>query len=171
MTIAVRAFVPLPPENGAPIKLKKPKKSRPMAPPSNWTLIFDTETTVDAAQQLRVGGYQVRHGDERIRAGLFFDPASLKDSETKLLRKYCGDHVLEFMTVAQFVEDIFFGVAYDYRASIVGFNLPFDLSRLAIRHGAASATCWRPMMRPRLTAGSGLIGSACRSGRRTYGRK
>jgi len=31
--------------------------------PSPWTLVFDTETTIDAAQQLRVGFYQVRKDD------------------------------------------------------------------------------------------------------------
>ena len=35
------------------------------------------------------------------------------------------------------IEEIFFGIGYDLRATIVGFNLPFDLSRLAIRHGSA----------------------------------
>jgi hypothetical protein len=134
MAIAVRGFVPPPQNDATP---KKRKQSRPLASPSNWTLIFDTETTIDAAQQLRVGGYQVRYREERIKAGLFYDPASLSVSEAKLLRNYCGDHAFEFMTVAQFIEDIFFGAAYDVRASIVGFNLPFDLSRLAIRHSAA----------------------------------
>jgi hypothetical protein len=36
-----------------------------------------------------------------------------------------------------FVDDVFYGLAYDLRATIVGFNLPFDLSRLAVRHGPA----------------------------------
>ena len=41
------------------------------------------------------------------------------------------------MPVARFIDEIFFGIGYDLRATIVGFNLPFDLSRLAIRHGSA----------------------------------
>lgn len=44
---------------------------------------------------------------------------------------------MELRTRDEFVDKVFYGIAYDLRASIVGFNLPFDLSRLAIRHGPA----------------------------------
>jgi hypothetical protein len=37
--------------------------------------------------------------------------------------------------VEEFIEDIFFGIGYELRATIIGFNLPFDISRLAIGHG------------------------------------
>ena len=40
-------------------------------------------------------------------------------------------------TCEEFVDDVFFAQAYQHRATIVGFNLPFDISRLAIRHGTA----------------------------------
>ena len=53
------------------------KRSGKPAPPSEWTLVFDTETTVDAAQRLRIGAYQFRKGDELDEAGLFYDPAAL----------------------------------------------------------------------------------------------
>src|SRR5262249_37893014 len=36
-----------------------------------------------------------------------------------------------------FIDDVFFGIGYDQRANIVGFNLPFDISRLAIEYAAA----------------------------------
>ena len=38
-------------------------KSR-VAPPSVWTLILDTETTVDASQRLRFGTYEIRERNE-----------------------------------------------------------------------------------------------------------
>jgi hypothetical protein len=44
---------------------------------------------------------------------------------------------LKCKTKVAFVDDVFYGLAYDLRATIVGFNLPFDLSRLAVRHGPA----------------------------------
>ena len=44
--------------------------------PSPWTLVFDTETTIDAAQQLRVGFYQVRKDEGLDREGVFYDPNS-----------------------------------------------------------------------------------------------
>ncbi len=44
---------------------------------------------------------------------------------------------MKALTRAQFVEDVFYGFGYDLRATIIGFNLPFDLSRLAVAHGPA----------------------------------
>jgi hypothetical protein len=41
------------------------------------------------------------------------------------------------MTRADFIDGIFYKYGYHLRAMIVGFNLPFDLSRLAISHAAA----------------------------------
>ena len=38
---------------------------------------------------------------------------------------------------AEFADEIFYRSAYAVGAQIVGFNLPFDLSRLAIRHASA----------------------------------
>src|SRR5690606_19200646 len=45
------------------------------------------------------------------------------------------------------IEEIFYGVGYAYRASIVGFNLPFDISRLAIDHASARASRHNKIMR------------------------
>ena len=42
-------------------------------------------------------------------------------------------------TRAEFVDEIFYRSAYAVGAQIVGFNLPFDLSRLAIRHAQRPA--------------------------------
>ena len=39
---------------------------------------------------------------------------------------------LKCMTHTAFVEDVFFRRGYELRATIVGFNLPFDISRLAL---------------------------------------
>ena len=39
---------------------------------------------------------------------------------------------MELLTRAQFAEEIFYRYGYDLRGTIVGFNLPFDLSRIAI---------------------------------------
>ena len=39
------------------------------------------------------------------------------------------------MPIAEFIENVFFRIGYELRALIIGFNLPFDISRLAINHG------------------------------------
>jgi hypothetical protein len=131
LPIMVRGFVP-PPPMGPPKGGK-----RKAVPPSDWTLIFDCETKVDAGQNLRFGAYQVRKAAELKESGLFYDSNSLTPSELALLRRVAAERGVELRTCEEFVEKVFYGIAYDLRASIVGFNLPFDLSRLAIRHGPA----------------------------------
>jgi hypothetical protein len=135
LPIAVRAYAtpPLPPDDEGP---KKKRQGEP-APASEWTLIFDTETTVDAAQRLRIGAYQFRNRDELDEGGLFYDPAIISEEELSLLRRVSAERGLTLRSVPEFIDDVLFARAYDLRASIVGFNLPFDISRLAIRHGSA----------------------------------
>ena len=110
-------------------------------------LVFDTETTIDAAQQLRVGAYQLRWRGMLCESGLFYDPESLTRAEQDLAARYAATHGLKLMTAEKFVEEVFFGKAYTTRSLIVGFNLPFDLSRLAIGHD--SARPWSPPKKKR----------------------
>jgi hypothetical protein len=133
--IAVRAYVPPPHAEQDP---PKSKRRGQVAPPSPWTLVFDTETTTDAAQKLRAGSYQLRHGIELIEAGIFYDPLALAPDEVKLLRLVCDERRLRQRVLADFIEEVFFRQGYDFRASFVGFNLPFDLSRLAIKKPSAA---------------------------------
>lgn len=169
LPIALRAYAtpPLPPDDEGP---NKKRQSEP-APASEWTLIFDTETTVDAAQRLRIGAYQFRNRDELDEGGLFYDPAIISKEELSLLRRVSAERGLALRSVPEFIDDVLFARAYDLRASIVGFNLPFDISRLAIRHGSArgkamrggftfklSPHWWRPAIQVRhLNARASLI--------------
>jgi hypothetical protein len=100
--------------------------------PSKWSLILDTETTTDPSQRLRFGCYQLRKGEVLDEAGLFFDPDVLTEDERRTLETFAALHSLKCMTHTEFVEDIFFKRGYELRATIVGFNLPFDISRLAL---------------------------------------
>ncbi len=131
--IAVRAYA-------------EPPQRKPKAPsavirqplrPSDWTLTFDTETTTDAAQQLRFGVYQVRKSSKFWEAGIFYDPLSLEASEQTMLFAYAKDHNLKVHTAEEFVKEVFFPYVYDLRGQCIGFNLPFDLSRIAIGHTSA----------------------------------
>jgi hypothetical protein len=99
--------------------------------------VFDTETTTDAGQALRFGSYQERNGRALIESGLFYDPEALTHEEQVILRAYASTRGMKVLTREQFVEDVFYGFGYDLRATIVGFNLPFDLSRLAEAHAPA----------------------------------
>src|SRR5207245_762074 len=101
-------------------------------------LTFDTETFPDAPQQLRVGAYQWRKAGRLDEAGLFYDPASVAPAELRVIRDHSAQHHLaEPRTDREFVEEVLYGRAYELNATIVGFNLPFDISRLAVGHNAA----------------------------------
>src|ERR1019366_8434969 len=81
--------------------------------------------------------------DTLNEVGIFFDAEILESTEQSLLQAYASTHGLKLMTKAQFVDDVFYGIAYELRAAIVGFNLPFDLSRLAVRYGPARGKTMR----------------------------
>lgn len=139
LPVALRAyaaptFTVLADTNAAPPKA--PRKSSVM-PSSGRVLIFDSETTSDAAQSLRFGTYQYRSGNVLDESGIFYDPEGVTPDELVTLRKYADANGLRLRTREEFVDEVFFAQAYQHRATIVGFNLPFDLSRLAIRHGTA----------------------------------
>ena len=136
MPIAVRGYVPAP----ASPKRKRTFRQNPVAEPSDWVVVFDTETAIDAAQQLRFGTFQVRQEDELKEAGLFYDPESLTAAEHDQLRRYAKAHNYIVYTAAEFIEEIIYGVGYDLCATFVGFNLPFDIARLAIGHNSARGT-------------------------------
>jgi len=132
LPIAMRAYV----ERLQPPATVK-RSARREAGPSRFVLVFDTETTINAAQTLRIGAYQVRENGVLINSGIFFEPEMLTTDEQIILRKYAEDSNLNVLTREGFVENIFYKYGYYFRGTIVGFNLPFDLSRLAIRHSAA----------------------------------
>lgn len=119
------------------------KKRSPFA--SDWTLVFDTETTTDAGQSLRIGTYQVRKAGELFGAGVFFDPEGVTDAELKTLKSYTAASGLALLTRDEFADQIFYGIGYQLRATIIGFNLPFDISRIAIRHGSARSNEYQNM--------------------------
>jgi hypothetical protein len=138
LAISIRAFVPPPTVKKFTRKLRKLRQTQ-----SEWTLVFDTETNTDAAQALRFGVYHLYKGDQLDEAGIFIDPEILSGKETSLLTAYATAHDLKLMNKAQFIDDVFYGVAYELRATIIGFNEPYDLARPAVRHGPARGKTMR----------------------------
>lgn len=104
---------------------------------SKWTVVFDCETSIDATQRLRVGFFQTREKSKLERSGIFFDPKGISEPEETLIRSYADSHRLEVLTVAEFRTGILLKYGYTRHATIVGFNLPFDISRVACDHGVA----------------------------------
>jgi len=138
LPIAIRAFVPKAKANSSPQKFR-----RSLQGPSEWAVIFDTETTTTPEQELRLGTYQVRKSSELIEAGIFYNPDTLSSEEQDILKQYASGKGLELITKEEFIENVFFGIGYDFRATIVGLNLPFDISRLAIHHNSARGKAMR----------------------------
>jgi hypothetical protein len=122
LPVAVRAYAP------------PPGRAREELGPSEYALIFDCETTSDTAQALRIGAFQVRKRGELLRSGVFYDPEILPAGELALLATYAQSHGLALLTRDEFVDDVFFVYVADLGGLCIGFNLPFDISRIAINH-------------------------------------
>jgi hypothetical protein len=131
--IAVRAYVRLA-KPGTP---RKRGDRRAALKPSNVVLVFDTETDLDEAQHLRFGTYQVYVGNKIDEAGLFYDPHTISKRDLYLLHRHAADNDLKCRALEDFIEKVFYGIGYDLGATIVGFNLPFDISRIAWHHSTA----------------------------------
>ena len=101
-------------------------------------LVFDTESRVDAAQRLTFGSYRFIVNGQCREEGLFYAD-DLPEADSGILRKYVethhadaaqGNRQLLLLTLSEFLDKLYFA-AYKGRCLLVGFNLPFDCSRLA----------------------------------------
>jgi DNA polymerase type B, organellar and viral len=93
-------------------------------------LVFDTETTTDFTQRLLFGVFRCYVQSELFDEGLFLGD-SVDKEQTNTARAYAESHGLPVYTRAEFVENIFYREVYVQGSLCVGFNLPFDLSRIA----------------------------------------
>ncbi|MEZ4412421.1 MAG: helix-turn-helix transcriptional regulator [Gemmatimonadales bacterium] len=152
--VGLRAFM-------APVKGSAPPAERPPSKPKGrrakgWpdlVLLIDTETTVDAIQRLRFGSYRLCRwalgGEpgpraECIEEGLFHDD-DLAPAEVRELQDYVRDHQADTTLLAgsplalysrrEFLDHVLWPAVRDGLTLVCGFNLPFDLSRLAIGWG------------------------------------
>lgn len=100
-------------------------------------LIFDTETTIDQYQNLKFGSFKIYDNGCQKYLGIFYDPENTYNKELDTLARYCEEHNIPLMSVNDFVDKFFLPEAYDLKTLVVGFNLPFDLSRVAKGFGYA----------------------------------
>ena len=112
-------------------------------PPKPWRrprglFVFDTETRIDASQRLTFGSYRFFRDGRSQEEGLFFAD-DLPKSDLNTLKEYVetydadvteGSRQLRLLTLSEFLDKLYFA-AYKGRCLLVGFNLPFDFSRLA----------------------------------------
>jgi hypothetical protein len=101
-------------------------------------LVFDTETRTDATQRLMFGSYRLIVAGQCREEGLFYAD-DLPAGDLEILKNYAATHSAEvaegnaelrLLTLSEFL-DKFYRAAYKSRCLLVGFNLPFDLSRIA----------------------------------------
>src|SRR5271170_6336198 len=155
LIIALRAYVtraPKKPKAGAKVAKYEMQAGRAVdwrkyvlrVPPSDWVLVYDCESRTTPDQRLRFGAYQLRYKGQIWERGAFYEPEALAPDELAILHQCIANEEADsdgervrLLTRTAFVDEIFYGSAYAVGAQIVGFNLPFDLSRLAIRHASA----------------------------------
>jgi hypothetical protein len=130
--IAIRAYSEDP--DREPVGMRPPRPETDVSP---WALAFDCETTIDATQRLRFGFYQIRNAAKLDQEGIFYDPKAITADEGLLLSNYAGLRQLQLLTIDAFRSEIFLKYGYTRCGTVVGFNLPFDISRIAMDHGPA----------------------------------
>ncbi len=104
--------------------------------PSEWSLTFDTETlAAELGQGLRIVVGQVRHRENLVETVIGYDPEVLSAAEMGAVHAYASDRGIRVLARGEFVDDVFYDVAWGKRGLVVGsVNLVFDLTRLAISH-------------------------------------
>jgi hypothetical protein len=128
---AIRAWV-------EPQKLRRKKGKRDVPwrpqPYGQRVLVFDTETTTDHAQRLLFGFFLLYERDRFVLEGLI--AADTLDYEAMAaINAYAAKCRLPIYSRERFVEEVFYPEVYELGTLCVGFNLSFDLARLAINAG------------------------------------
>jgi len=126
---AVRAWVEPNQPRRPPVQSALPWRAIPF---DDRVLVFDTETTTDFTQRLLFGVFRNYAHGELLEEALFLGD-NISDSEKATARAYGTVHRLTVYTRTEFVEKIFYPEVYVQGALCVGFNLPFDLSRIAVQ--------------------------------------
>lgn len=135
--MAVRAYVP-PEKKGEALSSStfNPHDDAGHSPFDSRILIFDTETTTDRFQNLKFGSFKIYEYGVLRHRGVFYHPEHVfNKKELLILADYCKEKSIKLMTVEEFIDNVFLPEVYDLRTLCVGFNLPFDLSRLARSFG------------------------------------
>lgn len=97
-------------------------------------LVFDTETTTDSLQNMKFGCFRLYNEKRLLLEGLILSD-SLKEIEISKIKTYAVNHGILVATRQQFIEKVFLPEVYEMGTLCIGFNLPFDLSRIAQRAG------------------------------------
>lgn len=155
LPVAVRVWARRIEEKGDDATKPKSARKRGHRSPQR-SLVFDTETTIDFTQKLNFGVYRYyidRHdslpGTVCVEEGILYadDLPDRYPEGFEVLYDYVENHSasvsrgrnrrLPLLSRTQFVEEVLYKRTADKASRIVGFNLPFDLSRIAVGASAA----------------------------------
>jgi DNA polymerase elongation subunit (family B) len=129
-TIAIRGFTQ---------RTKKPTKRsfKDFKTPLRHSrvLVFDTETTDNEKQNLKIGFFQIYQDGYFQYEGLFYDPENLDKEEINNVKDYSKTHDIDLYLSNEFVDKVFYPEVFDLKTLCVGYNLAFDISRIAKRSG------------------------------------
>jgi hypothetical protein len=155
LPIAVRAYaVPQPTKSADANKTNRNRTTqqrRHQLSSVGLVLVFDCETRTDPSQRLLFGSWRVYNKGRCIDEGLFYaEDVSAQERSTldAYVRTYVAatqDHRtkrLRLLSWQQFLERVFWPVAYRGRGLVVGFKLPFDLTRIAASWSIARNTLY-----------------------------
>ncbi|MDD4438250.1 MAG: hypothetical protein PHS04_09480 [Tissierellia bacterium] len=101
----------------------------------NRVLVFDTETTIDQYQNFKIGYFQIYQDGVIQHDGLFYDLGILNERENKILEAYSRKHNISLYLLDEFIDDVFYPEVFGLKTLCNGYNLAFDLSRIAKRSG------------------------------------
>jgi hypothetical protein len=127
LPVAIRVFPALTTE-------RKPRKNKIWRLPRAM-FVFDTETRTDETQRLTFGSYRFVVDGELREEGLFYaDDLPARDRKTLenyvAVQNHRGAHLL-LLNLRNFLKKLY-KATYKGRALLVGFNIPFDLSHIAM---------------------------------------
>jgi hypothetical protein len=123
-----------------------------------YVIAFDTESRVALGQSLTFGVYRlsrlVGQSYEAIEEGVFYGD-NLPAKDLNVLKTYMETAVSDVPSFpprfplysrSEFMEKVFWHALKKWGATIVGFNLPYDLSRLALAWKEGSKGEWSLIM-------------------------
>jgi hypothetical protein len=154
----------------APLSLNRQWIRRPLGRWPQFALVFDTETTLDLAQKLTFGCFRryrlIDTGYSCIEEGLFHSDLPGR-ADRKVLEKYVNNPLnvpategfpiqikLKLTDRARFISHVFWRAVRNGDL-VVGFNLPLDLSRLAVKFTNAKKDGWSLILTSRKSKKTG----------------
>lgn len=141
---AVRCFT-LPLSRKLRRGLRRPRGWRSL-PLGARVLILDTETRVDLAQAMIFGGFRIYEhvgtGYVLVHEGIILGDV-LSEAEANIVLQCASAQRLPTYARESFIRDVFLPEVYGRGTLCVGFNLPFDLFRLATRWSSCRKRGWK----------------------------